>query len=388
MQLVIFSLLCMSYTTASLLSNPNCPTSYTGAPRATTPNLGQVRYCNTSGCHQDFALNNAGGSVAAIGLPNAKYVPGQLYNFSIKINHATANRTIWGFAIKAVNTVDNKNVGTFSSTNPAATLKGLISSSSLELSHANATTTPASNSFSYINLSWTAPALPTPNESNIRFYITGNAGNGDGGEAGDYIYTTTVNASLSTLPLTLGSFNITEASELEVKIQWQTLQEFNTKQFEIETSADGINWNSIKTIAAKGKSNSTQTYFSIDKKPAAFNATIFYRLKMIDENNSFTYSDIKNIRLKNSGIVIKNLSAQPLQLQQNGLLEVHSIKAGNILLAVFNINGNSLYNKTTIINKGVNRIEIPFNNFTKMKGTYFVKINCNGFEKVIQQIIN
>ncbi|MBL0357796.1 MAG: T9SS type A sorting domain-containing protein [Chitinophagaceae bacterium] len=383
--LVVLALVTMSYTTASLLSNPNCPTNYTGAPKAVAP-IGQVRYCTS--CHGDFTMNTAGGGMVVTGLPVVKYTPGLAYNFSIRINHAAADRKIWGFAIKAVNTVNNQVVGTFSSTNANATVKGTAAGQTLELSHASCPTTTNTNNYTFLNLKWTAPAAPGANDANIRFYITGNAGDNDGGEAGDYIYTTTLDAAMTALPLTLGAFSLNTVNDAEVKLQWQTLQEINTAVFEIETSADGVAWNRIGNIAASGTSTTPRSYSLTDKRPLNFNSTIYYRLKMIDRDGSYTYSEVKTTRLKNAGVVIRNLSAQPIQKGQNAIFEIHSNEARNLSVTVFDVNGTTLSRKNTILIAGANRVEVPVSNNVTAQGVYFVKFTAEGFEKVIKQVVN
>jgi Reeler domain len=386
LSLVVVAFVLMSYTTASLLSNPNCPLAYTGAPKASTPNLGQVKYCTS--CHGDFSLNTAGGGLIVTGLPGATYTPGQVYNFGIKINHATANRQIWGFAIKAVNIVDNKVVGTFSTTNSNASLKGSATANTTELSHAGAATTANASNYTYANLTWTAPAVPGANDANIRFYVTGNAGDNDGGEAGDYIYTTTLNSMMSTLPLTLSSLSAVQLNESEVNIKWQTQYEQNTERFDVESSVDGSTWTKIAAIAAAGNSSVAKNYSYTDKKPAAYNTSILYRLKMIDRDGSYKYSDVKTIRLKNSGIIITTVSAQPLHAGQSSIFEIHSNAARKLSMHIFNVNGTTISNINTILTEGVNMIEVPAAKNVSAGGIYFIKFSSDGFEKVIRSFVD
>lgn len=81
-------------------------------------------------------------------------------------------------------------VGTFSSTNPNVATNGT------ELSHADAVTTAEQASFTYTNLTWTAPANPTADDEVVTFYYTGNAANGNFNTMGDFIYATQTTASL------------------------------------------------------------------------------------------------------------------------------------------------------------------------------------------------
>lgn len=384
--LVVAAFITMSYTTASLLSNPNCPVNYTGAPKATTPNLGQVKYCTS--CHGDFALNPAGGSVSVTGLPGTTYTPGQVYNFNLKITHASANRKIWGFAVKAVNTTTNAVVGTFSTTNANASVKGSAGANTTELSHTNAVVTANVNNYSFTNLSWTAPATPTANEANIKFYIIANAGDNDGGEAGDYIYSTTVSSAMSTLPLTLSAFSVSTLNGTDVNVKWQTQYEENTAAFDIESSTNGNNWIKVASMQAAGNSATAKNYSYTDKKPVAYNTGILYRLKMIDKDGSYKYSEIKTIRLNNSGIIITNISAQPFHAGQVAVFDVHSNAVRKISVRVFNINGTTINKLNTILSEGVNRVEVPMSKNTVAGGIYFMQFASDGFERVVKQLVD
>ena len=381
-------LMCLSYTTSKLLKDPDAPLSYTGAPKAVTPNLGQVRYCSNSGCHSDFALNTAGGSVVATGLPSGTYSAGQAYNFSIKITYSAVNKVSWGFAIKAVNTVDNDVVGTFSTTNANASVKGSAGAKTSELGHSNAPGTTAASTYTFTNLTWTAPAMPNANQTNIRFYIVGVACDGDGSESGDYVYSSTVDASVGALPVSLKSFNITTNDNKQVSIAWQTTQEINAGSFEIETSLNGTEWSKIASVVSKVNASTTQSYSFTDKSPLAYNGNIYYRLKMVDQDGGFRYSQVETIKLKNAGILISCLSAQPLQADKNVLFKIQTDVSKMIMVTVADINGRLLYSSGKMMGVGVGTIEIPAQKITTAKGIVLVKFNADGFEKTFRKIIN
>lgn len=160
------------------LSSSQSPEGYTGANGV---------YCTS--CHSTNALNTAGGAVAATGLPSGSYIAGRAYAFSMAISHAQADRKKWGFSIVAVNKAGQP-VGTFSTTNPNAALSGA------ELSHADAVTTAEQASYTYTNLTWTAPANPTADDEVVTFYYAANAANGNFSTSGDFIYATQTAASL------------------------------------------------------------------------------------------------------------------------------------------------------------------------------------------------
>ena len=174
---------------ATLMRSLVPPQGYTGADGV---------YCTS--CHGGNALNSAGGMVAVNGLPGNGYIAGTSYNFSLAITHSAADRKRWGFSIVAKNSLGD-DAGSFSTTNPNAGINGP------ELSHAPAVITLAQSSYTYDNLTWTAPANPGPNDNNITFYFAANAANGTGSNSGDFIYAGTKIISLSQVYTFTGNGN-------------------------------------------------------------------------------------------------------------------------------------------------------------------------------------
>jgi PKD repeat protein len=91
------------------------------------------------------------------------------------------------------------------------------------------------------------------------------------------------------LPLKLLSFT---GSKLQnpnkVKLNWVTTNEVNTKQFQVQRSANGNNFVSIGNEVAKNNA-ATNTYNFIDSLP--INGINYYRLKQIDTDARFTISN-------------------------------------------------------------------------------------------------
>lgn len=170
---VIATLIIILSSFSSLMYSSQPPSGKTGAKGV---------YCTQ--CHTSNALNTGGGNVSVTGLPQT-YTAGASYNFGINITHGVADRKRWGFEITAINS-NGQVVGTFSSNNPKAALIG----TSKELGHLNAISTPLQQSFTYDNLTWTAPVNPGAADSTITFYFASNAANGSG-SSGDFIYAAT-----------------------------------------------------------------------------------------------------------------------------------------------------------------------------------------------------
>jgi Secretion system C-terminal sorting domain len=89
----------------------------------------------------------------------------------------------------------------------------------------------------------------------------------------------------ATLPLSLLSFAGSKQTNYN-QLQWKTANEINTKEFILERSADGRIFNRIAKVAAKGNGS-----YSYDDN-TQLSGRIYYRLKMLDNDGRFTYSNI------------------------------------------------------------------------------------------------
>ncbi len=99
----------------------------------------------------------------------------------------------------------------------------------------------------------------------------------------------------SPLPVELISFNV-KCIMQNVELNWTTATEVNNFGFEIERKLVGTelalsenNWQKIGFVSGHGNSNSPKDYSFIDKNP--FSGKIKYRLKQIDTDGSFSYSN-------------------------------------------------------------------------------------------------
>lgn len=284
----VISLAILSYAAVKHTSAP--PTGYTGASGS---------YCTS--CHTGSVINPAGGSVVATGLPTVSYVPGQVYNFSLKITHSAANRTRFGFAISARNSYGSV-IGTFSTTNPNAAINGS------ELGHSSAPTVAATNTYTYANLKWTAPTNPViiNGDDMVTFYYCTVAGNGTA-SSGDFVYSGTTSAPI---PVILSSF-VASAKNSNAILNWQTAQEINSSYFSIERSIDNTLFTPIGRVNAAGNSSVTNNYTFTDHNPNIFDKPIYYRLNMIDKDGAKSYSKITNVMISTHGTYVNNIYPNP-----------------------------------------------------------------------------
>ena len=97
-----------------------------------------------------------------------------------------------------------------------------------------------------------------------------------------------------TLPIELNSFK-SNVGERQVNLIWSTKTEINSNRFEIERALSGtkdatVVWKSVGVVQASGNSNAPKNYSYTEKDLQV--GKYQYRLKLIDNNGSFKYSDV------------------------------------------------------------------------------------------------
>ncbi len=107
------------------------------------------------------------------------------------------------------------------------------------------------------------------------------------------------------LPVVLGSFSASLATDNSVVVTWTTEQEVNSSYFLVERSTNGSSWEPIGTVTAKGNSATASNYSFIDKSP--MNGVDYYRLEMVDLGGAQKYSSISVIR----STLVQNISVFP-----------------------------------------------------------------------------
>jgi hypothetical protein len=124
----------------------------------------------------------------------------------------------------------------------------------------------------------------------------------------------------STLPVLLSWFRAVK-NDNGVSLSWQTETEVNNRGFDIERSADGVNFAPIGFMASKATSgNSSSTlFYNFDDRSRLTGRQAYYRLKQSDLNGKSKYSDIKTVRV-DAGVPVVSVYPNPSKGQVNILL--------------------------------------------------------------------
>ncbi|WP_461788691.1 T9SS type A sorting domain-containing protein [Pedobacter sp.] len=174
-------------------------------------------------------------------------------------------------------------------------------------------------------------------------------------------FNVTVSGSTTTfstvvLPLTLVSFTGKKLNVNNV-LSWQTQSEINADNFLIERSTDGKDYQTVGKVTAKGTSGSNNYSFT-DR--STLNGDNIYRLKISDNDGTFTHGDIL-VSLKRESLGSINVYPSPAK----EVVFINSEK--NELVTIYNIEGKSVFSKN--LKAGTNSIDVSL----FKDGVYFVE---------------
>ena len=163
------------------------------------------------------------------------------------------------------------------------------------------------------------------------------------------------------LPVTIIDFTATRQTS-SILLQWYATYETNFKEYEVQSSTDGVHF--IKSGLVKARNLSTYSYLDNQLPDANM---LFYRLKMIDQDGKYAYSKIVSVRLNNNfsnAVVFPNPVKNELKIQLKKLLPVSST------LRIIDMTGRVI--KTQIISSNTGYIIENVSGLSA--GRYFIKI--------------
>lgn len=312
-----------------------------------------------SGCHLG---GNAGGTITIEALNhNGPYVPGTTY--SLKITLIDADGAVGGFQASALN-ASNQSIGTFipSSGTQTVTLSGRTY---LEHNTPNLFSVGPENNATSWTVGWQAP--PTTS-GDVTFYVAGVAADWLGTPGGDDVYSNTF--SFAALPVDFSSFEATAIKGGRIQLHWQTAQEVNSDRFEVERSLDGVFFSKIGTVSAAGHSTTTVSYSFQDLTPA-FNQTFFYRLREVDQNGQYMFSEIITVRVPVGEAGVTRLYPSPAILQDHISLEYAMIEPGTLSVKLLRLDGALVYTQSHTLGEGLHLLEVPTR--TLLSGHYYLE---------------
>jgi hypothetical protein len=211
-------------------------------------------------------------------------------------------------------------------------------------------------------------------------------------DSSGYVYAGTYNSGVfktpgRTTPVELISFNA-DVNEKDIDLSWITATETNNSGFEIERKINNDNWESIGFVEGQGTTTESQHYTFVDNdvNPGKYQ----YRLKQIDYDGTFEYSDIIEVEIH---------SVNKFSLEQNypnpfnpaTVISYQLAVTSNVVLKIYDELGNEV---ATLVNeeKPAGSYEVDFSvgqdsSPDIASGIYFYRLQAGSFIETKKMIL-
>jgi hypothetical protein len=183
------------------------------------------------------------------------------------------------------------------------------------------------------------------------------------------------------LPATWAGFDV-QTLESGNELTWKTASEKNTNYFEVEYSYDAKDFQvASHKIQAAGNSASL-SYYNFNHSD--FNSFVYYRIKQVDLDGQFDYSEIKLAkRAKGKEFQV---SVYPTKILENGriTIEAKNIDKSQISLSIMDVSGKVIYTNSYNPSNDSLREEIEL--YLLSSGVYFIEIS-NGQGRDVVKVL-
>jgi hypothetical protein len=181
----------------------------------------------------------------------------------------------------------------------------------------------------------------------------------------------------SPLPIELLSFTATPNNR-QVDLAWQTATETNNNYFEVEKTINGTDWEFVCKQNGAGNSTTMLSYTDVDKNP--YMGTSYYRLKQVDFDGQYTYSQIETVNFNGQSETI----VYPNPNKGDFTVKMIAETAGNTTIKLFDNLGKILVSQENTTTKGVNFWNISTTDLPN--GIYFLQIQNKDNEVIKLEI--
>jgi hypothetical protein len=169
----------------------------------------------------------------------------------------------------------------------------------------------------------------------------------------------------------------------DVQLNWTTATETNNQGFEIERRTGSEEYSKVGFVPGHGTTTDIQAYAYVDSKVASGNYT--YRLKQIDFNGTYEYSDEVAIEVT-APLEYAIEQNYPNPFNPSTLIEYSIPENGFVTLDVYNLLGE----KVATLANGVHeagRYEVNFDASNLASGIYVYSLKSGSFNSVKKMLL-
>jgi Secretion system C-terminal sorting domain len=175
------------------------------------------------------------------------------------------------------------------------------------------------------------------------------------------------------LPVTILDFSASYASANNVKVAWTTTNEINASYFEVERSSDKTSFIGVAQVNASESFNPIHSYSINDQLYNVTGNTVYYRLRIVDNDGKYTYSKIIPLILSQPENIF---SVYPNPVDNYAIVNLFADNSGSAMLRLIDNSGRQIITKSFGVTNGNNSILVDqLGNLPK--GIYVIQVIFN-----------
>jgi hypothetical protein len=192
--------------------------------------------------------------------------------------------------------------------------------------------------------------------------------------------------SSNPLPIDLVDFDA-KLQNNATYLTWTTLSETNNDYFEVERSSNGVNYEKIATIDGAGNSVIPIQYSHIDNSP--FPGVSYYRLRQVDLDGQFTYSEVVTIENKLSDNKTKHWDVRPSITSSAEDIVVNLenyLPNEQVSIRIIDVTGCTILEKSLVVNNFGKLMFRPLESKSVASGVYTITLtglNGSSYKSII-----
>lgn len=185
------------------------------------------------------------------------------------------------------------------------------------------------------------------------------------------------------LPVHLTAFNVSLINNNPI-LSWKTGFEQNSSHFTVQRSYDGVNFEAIANITAKGNSNTETAYNYTDNAVfiSANTKTVFYRLQQYDADGKSELSNILSVKYSNPKTFVFTILQNPVPAQLQ--LQLQLTATQQVLLQITDAQGRIIKQQKNNLSPGRQMVLMPVAELAS--GVYHITV-ITATEKQTQSFI-
>ncbi len=201
----------------------------------------------------------------------------------------------------------------------------------------------------------------------------GNTGKGD-------FWIVSLNGNASVLPVTLLSFTAATQGD-NVIANWSVANQSGVSRYEVERSVDGVTYSSIAGLPVQ----SLTTYHATDANAKQLSVeTLYYRVKIINTDGTFTYSNIAPVHVTN--LLAFDCKVMPTPVKNNLVITYSAAGYSTVGFAMYSPEGKLVWKANLPASAATNTYTLSMAKYSS--GEYhLVMYNKGGSKKISKKVL-